>query len=51
MATAGEIKRVALSRCPGPAALPFTDPPGDLLAEIANLVDHCGKGRDRPFQY
>lgn len=36
--------------CPGPAALPFTDPPGDLLAEIANLVDHCGKGRDRLFQ-
>jgi hypothetical protein len=35
----------------GPAALPFTDPPGDRLAEIANLVDHCGKGRDRLFQY
>jgi hypothetical protein len=29
---------------------PLTDPPGDRLAEIANVVDHCGEGRERPNQ-
>jgi hypothetical protein len=31
----------------GPVGVPLTDPPGDRLAEIACLADHCRRGRDR----